>query len=152
MEWGVKIGILSDIHAEPQALRRVLADMPSVDHVLCAGDAVSEYRAALHDRPGWRPALTNLAWLLAAHPDAQVRQPQEAVSLATQVVALSGKQDAPAHDLLAAALAAAGKFDEAVAVASDAIRAADAAGQTTLATAIRERVAGYRQHQPFVVR
>jgi putative phosphoesterase len=40
----VKIGILSDIHAEPQALRRILADMPSVDRVLCAGDAVSEYQ------------------------------------------------------------------------------------------------------------
>jgi putative phosphoesterase len=44
MEWGVKIGILSDIHAEPKALRRVLADMPCVDRVLCAGDAVSEYQ------------------------------------------------------------------------------------------------------------
>ena len=40
----MKIGILSDIHAEPKALRRVLADMPSVDRVLCAGDAVSEYQ------------------------------------------------------------------------------------------------------------
>jgi putative phosphoesterase len=40
----VKIGLLSDIHAEPRALRRVLADMPSVDRVLCAGDAVSEYQ------------------------------------------------------------------------------------------------------------
>jgi putative phosphoesterase len=40
----VKIGIVSDIHAESQSLRRVLADMPSVDHVLCAGDAVSEYQ------------------------------------------------------------------------------------------------------------
>jgi putative phosphoesterase len=44
MGWGVKIGILSDIHAEPKALRRVLADMPCVDRVLCAGDAVSEYQ------------------------------------------------------------------------------------------------------------
>ena len=40
----MKIGILSDIHAEPKALQRVLADMPSVDRVLCAGDAVSEYQ------------------------------------------------------------------------------------------------------------
>ena len=40
----MKIGILSDIHAEPKALRRVLVDMPSVDRVLCAGDAVSEYQ------------------------------------------------------------------------------------------------------------
>jgi putative phosphoesterase len=44
MEGGVKIGILSDIHAEPKALRRVLADMPYVERVLCAGDAVSEYQ------------------------------------------------------------------------------------------------------------
>jgi len=44
MEQGVKIAIVSDIHAEPEALQRVLADMPSVDRVLCAGDAVSEYR------------------------------------------------------------------------------------------------------------
>src|ERR671930_38539 len=44
MEQRVKIGLLSDIHAEPKALRRVLADMPSVDCVLCAGDAVSEYQ------------------------------------------------------------------------------------------------------------
>jgi len=40
----VKIAIVADIHAEPQALKRVLADMPSVDRVLCAGDAVSEYQ------------------------------------------------------------------------------------------------------------
>jgi putative phosphoesterase len=40
----MKIGILSDVHADPQALRRTLEDMPAVDRVLCAGDAVSEYR------------------------------------------------------------------------------------------------------------
>jgi len=44
MEHRVKIALVSDIHAEPQALQRVLADMPSVDRVLCAGDAVSEYQ------------------------------------------------------------------------------------------------------------
>jgi predicted phosphodiesterase len=40
----MKIGIVSDIHAHSQALRRTLEDMPSVDMVLCAGDAISEYR------------------------------------------------------------------------------------------------------------
>lgn len=40
----MKIAIISDIHAEPKALQRVLNDMPSVDRVLCAGDAVSEYQ------------------------------------------------------------------------------------------------------------
>lgn len=40
----MKIGIVSDIHASPQALRRALEDMPSVDLVLCAGDVISDYR------------------------------------------------------------------------------------------------------------
>jgi putative phosphoesterase len=40
----MKIGIVSDIHADPHALRRTLEDMPSVDMVLCAGDSISDYR------------------------------------------------------------------------------------------------------------
>jgi putative phosphoesterase len=40
----VKIGIISDIHAMPEALRKTLEDMPAVDRLLCAGDAISEYR------------------------------------------------------------------------------------------------------------
>ncbi|MGE3542260.1 MAG: metallophosphoesterase [Candidatus Tectimicrobiota bacterium] len=40
----MKIGLISDIHADPKALRRVLADMPSIDRLWCAGDAVSEYQ------------------------------------------------------------------------------------------------------------
>ena len=40
----MKIGIVSDIHATPKALRRALNDMPSVDRLFCAGDAVSEYQ------------------------------------------------------------------------------------------------------------
>jgi len=40
----MKIGIVSDIHADAPALRRALEHMPSVDAYLCPGDAVSEYR------------------------------------------------------------------------------------------------------------
>src|SRR5918992_4109929 len=40
----MKIGIVSDIHASPRALRRTLEDMPSVDQVWCAGDVISDYR------------------------------------------------------------------------------------------------------------
>ena len=42
--FSMKIGIFSDIHAQAQALRRTIDDMPSVDRLFCAGDAVSEYR------------------------------------------------------------------------------------------------------------
>jgi len=40
----MKIGIVSDIHAHAASLRRALTDMPSVDRILCAGDAISEYQ------------------------------------------------------------------------------------------------------------
>ena len=40
----MKIGIVSDIHADAPALRRALNDMPATDLLLCPGDAVSEYR------------------------------------------------------------------------------------------------------------
>jgi putative phosphoesterase len=40
----MKIALVSDIHADAKALRRVLDDLPSVDRVLCAGDAISDFR------------------------------------------------------------------------------------------------------------
>lgn len=40
----MKIALVSDIHADAKALQRVFDDLPSVDHVMCAGDAVSEFR------------------------------------------------------------------------------------------------------------
>jgi putative phosphoesterase len=40
----MKIGIISDIHADARALKRSFEHMPSVDALLCPGDAVSEYR------------------------------------------------------------------------------------------------------------
>ncbi len=40
----MKIGIVSDIHADARALRRAFEDMPSTDVILCPGDSVSEYR------------------------------------------------------------------------------------------------------------
>jgi len=116
-----------------------------------AADAVGHYRAALSLRPDWRPALNNLAWLLASHADASIRRPNEAVTIATRVVELSGRQDPSTLDLLGAALAAAGRFDEAIAAATDALRAAETTGQTGLASQIRDRLAGYRQRQPFIV-
>ncbi|MGE0767583.1 MAG: metallophosphoesterase [Hyphomicrobiaceae bacterium] len=40
----MKVAIVSDIHADARALRRAFDDMPSVDRVLCAGDACSDFR------------------------------------------------------------------------------------------------------------
>jgi len=40
----MKIALVSDIHANSKALKRVLDDLPSVDRILCAGDVISDFR------------------------------------------------------------------------------------------------------------
>ena len=110
-------------------------------------EAVGEFRRALQLRPDWLPAVASLAWLLATAPDAAVRNADEAIRFAEQAADLTRRQDASALDVLAAAYAAAGQFDRAVATCELALgMKPDAA----LARAIRRRQELYRQHQPYV--
>ena len=46
-------------------------------------DGVEQYREALRLRPDWEPALIGLSWMLSANADAALRNPDEAVRLAT---------------------------------------------------------------------
>ena len=94
--------------------------------------------------------LNNVAWLLATTPSSP-SDPSDAVSIASRALAL-----VPANpvlqDTLAAALAAAGRFDEAAALDS---AVADALADSPLPenAAFREnvlkRVDLYRRHLPF---
>ena len=61
-----------------------------------------------------RPALASLAWLLATAPEAALRDADQAIRLAERAAELTGRRDASALDVLAAAYAAAGQFDRAV--------------------------------------
>src|SRR5207245_5204104 len=86
------------------------------------GEAIFEYRQALDSRPDSLDALTSLAWILATSPEARVRRPVEAVRLAERASALASREDIRVLDTLAAACAAAGDFDRAVAIVNRAIR------------------------------
>ena len=88
-----------------------------------SNEAAEEFRQALQLQPSISPGsknqtwANNLAWLLATHPDAAVRNGTEAVEWATKSVAAatSARQlEADFLDTLAAAYAEAGKFDQAV--------------------------------------
>ena len=70
--------------------------------------------------PGSTLVANDLAWLLATHPDAQVRDGAAAVAVAEETQRASaaeraGKEDAGLLDTLAAAYAEAGRYAEAVA-------------------------------------
>ena len=71
--------------------------------------------------PNWVTAISSLASLLAAAPDASIRRPEEAIRLADRAVVLTLRRDANTLDVLAVAHAAAGDFDRAVAIADEAL-------------------------------
>ena len=109
-------------------------------------DAVAQYRAATALHPNWAPCLINFSWLLSAYDDAAVRQPAEAVRLAERAAMLTDQRNAAALDALAAAYAAAGRFDEAIKTALTAIAVAEQdTGARDLVGAIRARLNIYRK-------
>jgi tetratricopeptide (TPR) repeat protein len=113
--------------------------------------AVKLFRNALVVRPAWTQARVELAWVLATTPDAAVRQPAEALRLATSAAEATGFRDPRSLDVLAAALAAVGRYEEA------ASRARLALGMLPPATAdghrvgIEHRLALYERRQAFVL-
>jgi protein O-mannosyl-transferase len=112
-------------------------------------DAIAQYRAALQIQPDFPDALSNLAWLLAASPDAQLRNGAEAVDLAARACALTQGAEATKLGALANACAEAGRFDEAVAWAQKASEIALAHGQTNVAAQNLELKKLYQTHHAF---
>jgi tetratricopeptide (TPR) repeat protein len=82
-------------------------------------EAVAYYREALNRDEDHPAATNNLAWLLATSRDPTVRDPAEAVAHAERA-ALRDGSDPRALDTLAAAYAAAGRYDDAVRMAANA--------------------------------
>ncbi len=111
-------------------------------------DAIASNRTALRLDPGERRAANNLAWLLATRADASLAERQEALALAARAAA--GAEDPSLLDTLAAAQAALGHFEQAVAIAGHAGRAAAASGQLELAREITERGARYSAGKAWI--
>jgi tetratricopeptide (TPR) repeat protein len=86
------------------------------------------------------------ARLLAASPDPAVRDPAQAVDLAMQLVQM---RPSYAHlETLAMALAAAGRFDEAIQAQTSAIAGAEREGQSDLVPRLHANLERYRSGQP----
>jgi tetratricopeptide (TPR) repeat protein len=139
--------------------RAVLADPPSARvHIILANKAeelglaklqIQHLRTAIEFDPKLTRERWMLAWLLASQPDPQLRDSAEAVRLAEALAGESSRQDAYVLDLLAAALASDGRFEQAVVVAAEARDRASANGEGDLAAAIQQRLALYRSGQAY---
>jgi spermidine synthase len=123
-----------------QALAR-LADLHSRSGN--TSQAISEYRQALDYAPDFVVALNNLAWLLATVEDPRSRDAPGAVRLAERACALT-HSSLSALDTLAAAYAADGRFDDAVATQERALGIALALGRNKQAAGMSRSIEAYR--------
>ncbi|MCK6474831.1 MAG: tetratricopeptide repeat protein [Planctomycetes bacterium] len=89
-----------------------------------------------------------LAWLLATHPEAAVRDGKTAVDLARRCVEADPKR-ARYHDTLGAALAETGAYEEAATAATRAQALAGESGDDALAEQIAARAKLYAQRKPY---
>jgi tetratricopeptide (TPR) repeat protein len=109
------------------------------------------YRAAIELQPEAPTAYNNLAWLLATHPSAAVRNGREAVRLAEQAARLTGFGSPAILDTLAAAYAETNRFADAIQTLETALRLAAAASEGELRDQLLRARDLYRAGQPLRV-
>lgn len=111
-------------------------------------DAIKQYRLSLEAKPDNYKAMNNLAWLLAASPEEDLRDGMEAVRLAQQSLQITGP-DPGVLDTLAVALAEAGRPYQALDLARKAAAAARKAGMNEIAGEIEKKIPFYEQGRAF---
>src|SRR5262249_62045844 len=111
-------------------------------------EAREVYRRATRLNPAWGQAAGLQAWILATHPNATFRNGREAERLAKQVVQASEEELPDELDLLAAAYAEEGRFEDALATQRKALEKASHLDPNVV-KGMEERLRLYQQHQPF---
>jgi Flp pilus assembly protein TadD len=93
--------------------------------------------------------LSNIAWVLATHPEEQFRDGATAVRIAQRANALTNNDDAELSKSLAAAYAEVGKFDDATATAERAATLARSSGASDIAAIADEMLSSFRDRRAF---
>ncbi len=110
--------------------------------------ARAQYERAVSSQHGWLDAVARSAWIEATHPDSPPRNGKLAVIQADIACRATGQRDARWLDILAAALAEVGRFDEAMSTARQA-HALAAGSNPALANEIQHRIERYENRQPW---
>ena len=104
-----------------------------------------DYQEAVKAESDNPEALNNLAWLLAAAPEARLRDGRRAVEAAARAVQLEDAKDWNTIDTLAAAFAETGKFSESIRCRQQALKIAPTEERPEL----EARLKLYSAKQPF---
>jgi len=112
-------------------------------------EALKHFRRALALKPDSIALMNNVAWVLATHPDQEVREAEEALQIAQRAANETGQTNPVVLDTLAAAYANANQYDLAVSTARLALELLTQTSQEALKKKIRERLELYEQGQPY---
>ena len=110
-------------------------------------EALADFEKALTFDPLSDEIANDAAWLLATCPDERIRNPARAIVLAERACHATQRENGSYLDTLAAALAAAEKYVEAVKTGEEALERLKTDNQ---AIEVHARVELYRQKKPYV--
>ncbi len=111
--------------------------------------AAAAFEAGLKQDPASIRLANGLAWIYAASPDAEIRNPQRALDLAAQLLRRGGDRNPHGLDTIAAAHAAAGKYPEAAAYLERALPLAKDAGDQDFTQRLAARLQLYKAGKPY---
>ncbi|MCB1096510.1 MAG: ASPIC/UnbV domain-containing protein [Verrucomicrobiae bacterium] len=114
-----------------------------------AAEAVAEFRESLRLQPDLFVAANELAWLLATHSNAKIRNPAESLKLAKLAAEATKRDQADVLDTLAAAHAANGDFSTALTTVDEAIKRAQSSKNERQLRELQRRRKVYEQGRPY---
>ncbi len=110
--------------------------------------ALGEYKKILAIEPDYARAVNNLAWIMATSQDAKIRDGAQAVTLAQQADQLADEKNPNIASTLAAALAEAGRFPDAIAAARRAIELSQLRDDQAAVIEFEHQLTLYQKGQP----
>jgi Flp pilus assembly protein TadD len=112
-----------------------------------AAEAIVQFKKTLALIPDNVETLDNLAWLLATASPASLRNGTESVEFAERAAKLTGGKDPSILNTQSAAYAAAGRFEEALATAHQALKLAEARFDSALVGTLQKEIRFYEMRQ-----
>src|SRR5436190_646420 len=114
-----------------------------------AAQAVAEYKESIRLNANYPEAMNDFAWLLATHPNAEIRNGPLAVDLGERACELTRYEVPLFVGTLAAAYAEVGRFDEAIKTGTKARELAASQREETLVKKNTELIALYQAGKPY---
>ena len=137
--WNVSLGINSD---QPKIHNKMALFYYQQGN---EGKAVEQWKKARGLNPDFARVLNDLAWVYSTSKDPQLYKPDAAVPLAQRACELTENKNPDFVDTLSVALAAVGRYNEAIETGRLAADGYTAAGKTKQAAGVIERLKGYEK-------